>query len=116
LALFWLHFPAERELAMGVNFSIKNVPEGVAALLKERAKKNHRSLQGELMSILEEAAASSLNEVSRGSREPDFMRERRARPVLTIREAFEHMRALGVKTEDDSTQIIRRARDERYGR
>ena len=41
---------------MAVNLSIKNVPEAMAAKLRDRAERNHRSLQGELMAILENAA------------------------------------------------------------
>ena len=41
---------------MTINLSIKNVPEAMAAKLRERAERNHRSLQGELMAILENAA------------------------------------------------------------
>lgn len=37
------------------NLSIKDVPEELAAKLRERAAKNHRSLQGELMAIIEAA-------------------------------------------------------------
>lgn len=39
-----------------VNLSIKNVPEAVARKLRDRAAQHHRSLQGELMAILEDAA------------------------------------------------------------
>src|SRR5258706_12582440 len=46
------HFGA----TMPVNLSVKNVPEAIAAKLRERAARNHRSLQGELMAILENAA------------------------------------------------------------
>jgi len=42
---------------MAVNLSVKNVPEALAAKLRERAERNHRSLQGELMAILEIAAS-----------------------------------------------------------
>ena len=42
---------------MPVNLSVKNVPEALASKLRERAERNHRSLQGELMSILESAAS-----------------------------------------------------------
>jgi plasmid stability protein len=42
---------------MAVNLSVKNVPEAIAAKLRERAERNHRSLQGELMAILETAAS-----------------------------------------------------------
>ncbi|HEX4943320.1 MAG TPA: Arc family DNA-binding protein [Usitatibacteraceae bacterium] len=41
---------------MTVNLSVKNVPEALAAMLRARAERNHRSLQGELMAILEAAA------------------------------------------------------------
>jgi plasmid stability protein len=40
-----------------VHLSIKNVPDALAARLRERAERNHRSLQGELMAILEGAAS-----------------------------------------------------------
>jgi plasmid stability protein len=42
---------------MPVNLSIKNVPDALAGRLRERAERNHRSLQGELMAILESAAS-----------------------------------------------------------
>jgi plasmid stability protein len=35
------------------NLSIKDVPEALAEQLRQRAARNHRSLQGELMAILE---------------------------------------------------------------
>ncbi len=41
---------------MPVNLSVKNVPDALAARLRARAERNHRSLQGELMAILEAAA------------------------------------------------------------
>lgn len=44
---------------MPVNLSIKNVPEPMAAKLRERAERNHRSLQGELMAILESAVGDA---------------------------------------------------------
>jgi plasmid stability protein len=40
---------------MSVNLSIKNVSEALAAKLRARAERNHRSLQGEMMAILETA-------------------------------------------------------------
>jgi antitoxin FitA len=41
---------------MSINLSIKGVPERVADQLRARAERNHRSLQGELMAIIESAA------------------------------------------------------------
>ena len=40
---------------MAVALSIKDVPDHIAAALKTRAARNHRSIQGELMHILEQA-------------------------------------------------------------
>ena len=44
---------------MSVNLSIKSVPEHIAQRLRARAERNHRSLQGELMAIVERAAAGA---------------------------------------------------------
>lgn len=41
------------------NLSIKDVPERLAEALRLRASRNHRSLQGELMAIIEQAANES---------------------------------------------------------
>ena len=41
---------------MAVSLSIKDVPEALARRLRERAQRNHRSLQRELMAIVETAA------------------------------------------------------------
>ena len=38
------------------NISVKDVPEAWAQALRQRATRNHRSLQGELMAIIEQAA------------------------------------------------------------
>ena len=38
---------------MPSSLSIKNVPEDVLERLRERARRNHRSLQGELQSMLD---------------------------------------------------------------
>ena len=75
-----------------VNLSIKNVPEDVVVQLRERAKQNHRSLQGELLSILEQTVAPK---------------------KLSVDEVYERAKARGLKTGDDSTRWIREDRDAR---
>jgi len=40
---------------MSVTLSIKNVPDDVVERLRARAARHHRSLQGELLAIIEEA-------------------------------------------------------------
>ena len=55
---------------MSINLSIKGVPETLAERLRARAERNHRSLQGELMQIIEQAAAELVVDrasVSRGT-------------------------------------------------
>ena len=43
------------------NLSIKDVPDAWAENLRQRAARNHRSLQGELMAIIEQAVTVSAN-------------------------------------------------------
>ncbi|MGB7292867.1 MAG: Arc family DNA-binding protein [Thermodesulfobacteriota bacterium] len=81
---------------MPVNLSIKNVPDDVAEKLRKRAARHHRSLQGELMAILEESLA-----------------ERR---VLTPAELLSEVQATGLKTPEESAIIIRKERDARSRR
>jgi Arc-like DNA binding domain len=54
-SLFLLQIGSVLEPAMPVNLSIKNAPDQVVQRLRERARRHHRSLQGELMAIIEEA-------------------------------------------------------------
>ncbi len=78
---------------MPVNLSIKNVPDELAELLRERARRSHRSLQGELMVVLEEAVG----------------RRRR----LSAEELLEEIRGLDLETGDEATGMIRVDRDGR---
>lgn len=47
------------------NLSIKNVPDAVVEKLRERAARNHRSLQGELMELVCRVANESPTERTR---------------------------------------------------
>ena len=47
------------------NISIKDVPEQWAEALRQRAARNHRSLQGELMSLIELAVGEAPVGISR---------------------------------------------------
>lgn len=51
---------------MAINLSIKNASNEVVAALKLRAQKNHRSLQGELMAIIEAAARETGQSTAQG--------------------------------------------------
>lgn len=77
---------------MPVSLSIKDVPDHLAAALRERARRNHRSIQGELMAMLERTL------------DPKPFR---------AGELVERVRALGFATPDESVEIVRRMRDTR---
>jgi plasmid stability protein len=78
---------------MALSLSVKGVSKPLAQALRERAARNHRSLQGELLHILEEAVQP---------------RPFRARALV------EEIRKLGLKpAANESTQMIREDRDSR---
>ena len=75
---------------MPVNLSVKNVPDDLAERLRQRAKRHHRSLQGELMAILDEATGPAR---------------------LSVDQAEKRLRELGFRTGDDSTAWVQELRD-----
>lgn len=94
MVAFWCYNEAVLEHMMAVDLSIKQVPDEVTERLRQRAKRNHRSLQGELRAILEEVTNAS--------------------PSLTLRELHERARARGrVDTGEPLLQTVHRMRDER---
>jgi plasmid stability protein len=78
---------------MPVNLSIKNVPDETAEELRKRAARNHRSLQGELMAILEEAAGKST--------------------AMSPSEFLDELRTMGLRTPAESRAMVREDRDAR---
>lgn len=78
---------------MPLNLSIKNAPDEVVVRIRERAKRNHRSLQGELLAIIEQAAAESFK--------------------ITPTQVYENIRALGIHTPAEAVDMIRADRDGR---
>jgi hypothetical protein len=107
------------------NLSIKSVPEELAESLRQRAARNHRSLQGELMAILEEAVAHqplhvvqphspgldwrARLETLSGSMAPKSKKDA-DQIVADIRRTHPEPR-----NAPSSTEIIRQMRDEHYG-
>ena len=77
---------------MAVTFSVKDVPDDLAEALRARARANHRSLQGEMMAMIESHVGG---------------RPFRARALL------DRVRSLGLATPDESTRMIRDDRDAR---
>jgi plasmid stability protein len=79
---------------MPVNLSIKNAPDDLVAELKLRAQRNRRSLQGELLTIIEDAV-------------------RRPPRPRTPDEILAELRRLGLNTPAESAEIVRSDRDRR---
>ena len=75
-----------------MNLSIKNVPEDLVARLRDRAKQHHRSLQGELLAILEDTLSST---------------------PLTVYVAYRRVRQLDFMTGDEVVRMVREDRDAR---
>ncbi len=78
---------------MPVTLSIKNAPEETVRRLRERAERHHRSLQGELLAIIEEAA--------------------RVQGPRTPAEVLAEIRRIGVATPDEAAALVRADRDAR---
>ena len=78
---------------MAVSLSIKHVPNKVVERLRARAARNHRSLQGELLDLIERAA----DEV----------------PTISAREVYDRIGKLNLPAGESSADIIRDMRDAR---
>lgn len=95
---FWLHFcfiKPPLELILGINISIKNVPKKRLDLLKQRAKRNHRSLQGELMALIEQATTPP------------------AARTFSVTDLLDRGQRMGLRTPDEAADWIRELRDSR---
>ncbi len=75
-----------------MDLSIKGVPEAQVVRLRERAKANHRSLQGELRALIEAATGAA---------------PRR----LSIDEVAAQASTLGLIRRDEAVRLIREDRD-----
>lgn len=75
-----------------MDLSIKGVPEEQVKRLRERAKANHRSLQGELRALIDEATGRKLRR-------------------LTVDEIAERVGRLGLTRRDEAARLIREDRD-----
>jgi antitoxin FitA len=80
---------------MPVNLSIKNAPDEVVRRLRARAERHHRSLQGELLAIVEDAV--------------------RSEPVATPDDILAELRRLNLTTPSEAAALIRADRDGRSG-
>lgn len=92
---------------MAVNLSVKSVPDTLAAELRSRAARNHRSLQRELMAILEQAVSGPAAQATDAGATPQR---------LTIEEFALRTKALFPNGTPSSVQMIREQRDSRFGK
>ena len=96
---------------MSVSLSIKNVPEELAERLRRRAARNRRSLQRELLLILEQAAAPC-HAAARGESGGESGGEDTAER-MSFDEIFARSRALFPKGTPSSVATIREMRESR---
>ncbi|HEY7297780.1 MAG TPA: Arc family DNA-binding protein [Xanthobacteraceae bacterium] len=75
-----------------MDLSIKGVPEEQVARLRDRAKANHRSLQGELRALIEEATSAVPRK-------------------LSIDEVLARVGKLPIKRRNEAARLIREDRD-----
>lgn len=92
---------------MSVSLSIKHVPDDLAERLRARAARNRRSLQREMLSILEQAVPTREWPVDRTS--PTLAAR------LSIDELAERASRLFPSGTPSSTGLVREMRDGRYG-
>jgi antitoxin FitA len=78
---------------MPINLSIKSVPDDVVECLRARAARHHRSLQGALLAIIEDAVPPPAS--------------------LTPRDVLAQVRRLALETPAEAAAIIRADRDDR---
>lgn len=106
------------------NLSVKDVPEALAEALRQRAARNHRSLQGELMAILETAVSSPpLAPQAHLAPPPPDWRSRliplkgRQPGTLTASDIVAENRRSRPQPRHSSSSVtlIRQMRDEHYG-
>ena len=110
---------------MPVTLTIKQVPDRVADTLRLRAAASHRSLQGELMAILEQAVLQGTLQAGEPGPPPYAARRpgkssSKLLPAhgarLGLDELWERARRLGPPSKSESAAFVRKLRDGRYGR
>jgi antitoxin FitA len=74
-----------------MDLSVKGVPEDQVRRLRERAKANHRSLQGELRALIDEATGTPRS--------------------LTVDDIVAKVSRLGLVRRDEAARLIREDRD-----
>ncbi|MGH8161026.1 MAG: FitA-like ribbon-helix-helix domain-containing protein [Gammaproteobacteria bacterium] len=119
---------------MPVTMTIKQVPDRLASQLRRRAEANRRSLQRELLLIIEHAADEVTADHVREPAHPIYRMvfDKPAKPAhksragtsttpqtesgrLSLEALWRRARQLGAQMPAESSEIIRRDRDARHG-
>ena len=79
-------------MELRIDLSIKGVPEEQVKRLRERAKANHRSLQGELRALIDHATKTAARR-------------------LSVDEIVARVSDLGLTRRDEAARLIREDRD-----
>jgi antitoxin FitA len=74
------------------SLSIKDVPAEIVDAVRERARRNHRSMQGELLHIIETAVGPK---------------------TFQVDELIRRVQAIGLSTPSESAAMVREDRDRR---
>jgi plasmid stability protein len=112
-----LQFGTKMEPEMGMNLSIKNVPAEKVERLKQRAKRNHRSLQGELLALVDHAIGAVSHPATTtaaggfADQGAEFRANPRAQRKLSIDEVVARIKNLNIGGKDEAVQMIREDRD-----
>jgi plasmid stability protein len=89
------------------NLSIKNVPEPVVEALRQRARRNHRSLQGELLALVTQST------IATNDRDDDGPEEEADGVTIEVIAGEHRSRCPQPVGGPSSTEIIRAERDAR---
>lgn len=104
--------------------TVRNVPDTLVESLKQRAALNHRSLQGEVMAILEQAAQASrvaepravyVVEPKRGAEAKRQAQKtpRGSQRKLSLNDLWQRAQDQGLATPSESAALVREERDRR---
>lgn len=101
---------------MPVNLSIKGVPDAIAERLRARAAANRRSLQRELMVIVESAVARPAEVRATRDRSDAEPRAPGGRPIEAILADLHRLFPRARRRGPSAAEIVRRMRDGRVAR
>lgn len=92
------------------SLSIKDVPEPLLEAIRRRAARNHRSLQGELMALLEAAA-----NMGAGMQQAQTKAAASDRGFADVAQMFRRRFPEPMGESMESTRLVREMRDTHYG-